>query len=125
MIRSATVDDASAIAHVHVESWRSAYWGLVPDAVLDNLSVKGRAAGWRDAIEHEGAQQSFVLVASEGNGVISFVNGGLERTGDLRYTAERYAIYLLKTCQGQGRGKALFRATAATFLERGHNAMML
>jgi len=46
MIRSATASDAPAIGHVHVESWRSTYRGLMPDAVLVNLSAEQRATFW-------------------------------------------------------------------------------
>jgi len=42
MIRPATPEDARAIAEVHVASWRYAYRGLLPDDVLDRLSVEER-----------------------------------------------------------------------------------
>ena len=37
-IRRATRDDASAIGRVHVETWQSAYAGLLPDAMLAGMS---------------------------------------------------------------------------------------
>lgn len=46
-VRQAAADDARAIAAVHVEGWRWAYRGLVPDAWLDALSVDQREAMWR------------------------------------------------------------------------------
>ena len=42
-IRRATVDDADAIATVHIASWRGAYAGIVPDAFLASLDVAARA----------------------------------------------------------------------------------
>jgi hypothetical protein len=33
------VDDADAIAPVHVRSWQAAYRGFMPDEVLDGLDV--------------------------------------------------------------------------------------
>jgi GNAT superfamily N-acetyltransferase len=39
MIRAATLDDARAIAEVHVAAWRAGYRGLMPDAYLAELSV--------------------------------------------------------------------------------------
>jgi hypothetical protein len=36
-IRAATPDDAVAIAHVHVESWRTTYEGIVPGEYLAGL----------------------------------------------------------------------------------------
>ena len=32
-IRRATVEDVTGIAHVHVETWRSTYKGIIPDDV--------------------------------------------------------------------------------------------
>jgi hypothetical protein len=40
-LRPATVADAAAISHIHVESWRTTYRGVVPDAFLDALSARG------------------------------------------------------------------------------------
>ena len=49
-VRDATVDDAHAIAEVHVASWRWAYRGQVPEAILDALSVEDREAMWRRSL---------------------------------------------------------------------------
>ena len=48
LIREAAVNDATAIAQVQVESWRTTYAGIVPDAFLASLSVETRAerANW-------------------------------------------------------------------------------
>lgn len=51
LIRRATPDEAPAIADLSVRAWRAAYRGIVPDEVLDQLSVERRATGWRNAIE--------------------------------------------------------------------------
>jgi ribosomal protein S18 acetylase RimI-like enzyme len=62
MIRAATLDDARAIAEVHVASWRAGYRGLMPDAVLDALSVEDRVALW-ETILVDG--RTVVLVAGD------------------------------------------------------------
>ena len=123
MIRPATADDAAAVAHVHVSSWRSTYRGLMPDAVLDSLSVERRAEFWRGVIQR--AKTQFVFVVEDEDRIVGLVNGGLEQEADPYYTAELYALYLLEDYQGRGYGKALFRATVKTFVERGHAAMLL
>ena len=108
---------------MHVESWRSTYRGLMPDAVLDSLSVEQRAEFWRGVLER--SKKQFVFVAEDEGRIVGFVNGGPEQEADPHYTAELYALYLLKAHQGRGCGKALFRATVKTFVERGHTAMLL
>ena len=39
-IRPAELDDAPAIAQVHVDTWRSNYAGMIPQAYLDSLKIK-------------------------------------------------------------------------------------
>ncbi len=124
MIRPATVDDASAIGHVHVESWRSTYERLMPDSVLDNLSVEQRADFWRQVIERAKKQSVFIVTDQQDN-VVGFVNGGLERERNPVYNAELYALYLLKEQQGYGYGQGLFKALAERFVEQVHMAMLL
>jgi GNAT superfamily N-acetyltransferase len=46
------VDDAAAMAAVHVASWSAAYRGIVADEVLDAMDVDDRAAAWRDRLPH-------------------------------------------------------------------------
>jgi ribosomal protein S18 acetylase RimI-like enzyme len=49
-VRPAAPPDADAIAAVWVRSWQTAYRGLVPDAVLDALSLDERRGLWRDRL---------------------------------------------------------------------------
>jgi len=41
-LRSATPDDAPALARVHVGAWHEAYHGIVPDSYLDKFTVERR-----------------------------------------------------------------------------------
>ena len=61
-IRPARIDDASAIALVQVESWRTTYAGIVPDDYLASLNVELRAQSWR---EHLQAGAALLLVAED------------------------------------------------------------
>ena len=47
-VRDAQIEDAPAIARVHVDTWRSAYRGIVPDDHLDAMSYE-RSAQRREA----------------------------------------------------------------------------
>ncbi len=38
-IRPATLEDATAIAAIHVQSWRETYAGIMPEEVIGRLSV--------------------------------------------------------------------------------------
>jgi GNAT superfamily N-acetyltransferase len=46
-VRRARVEDAGGIARVWVRAWQVAYRSLVPDAVLEALSVEEKREHWR------------------------------------------------------------------------------
>jgi GNAT superfamily N-acetyltransferase len=124
-IRPAQADDAPAIAHVHVESWRTTYKGLMPDETLANLSAERRETFWRDVISNHDAN-NFVYVAEMADGqVVGFASGGPERDGHAVYKGELYAIYLLQAYQGQGVGRALVTQVAQKLTEIGYNNMLV
>jgi hypothetical protein len=50
VIREASIEDAAAIADLHVRSWQAAYRGIVPDVILDGLSVEARRNFWTRTI---------------------------------------------------------------------------
>ncbi len=47
-IREATPDDIPGIARVHVDTWRTAYLGIVPAEHLAGLSYERSEARWRE-----------------------------------------------------------------------------
>jgi hypothetical protein len=46
-IRAATISDAYGIAEIQVAGWQAAYRGLMPDSLLDGLSVPKREEMWQ------------------------------------------------------------------------------
>ena len=122
-LRTATTDDASAIAKVQVDSWRSAYRGLVSDDVLDSLSYETQASRWNDILQRPD-QHTFVVEEKSGT-VIGFANGGPERRGDLGFAGELYAIYILDEYHGKGMGRMLFSHFASALLDSDVTDMMV
>ncbi|MET8762462.1 GNAT family N-acetyltransferase [Lentzea sp. NPDC004782] len=102
-IRPAVLSDAAAVASVHVRSWQSAYRGLIPDEVLDNLSVDDRTAMWERVIPDGG-----VWVALDGDDVVGFASAGPSRDDDASF--ELCAIYSLPSAWGRGLAEPLARA---------------
>jgi len=62
LIRFAAPGDEHGIAVVHVESWQAAYRGLMPQKVLDELSIEQRESGWHEYL-HDTERVSRTLVA--------------------------------------------------------------
>jgi ribosomal protein S18 acetylase RimI-like enzyme len=126
-IRPAGPDDADAIASVHVASWQAAYRGLMPDAVLDGLSVERRADMWRQILA-PGRTGHVVLVAAgeDGTGMSGFAHGGPGRDADLEPgTAELFSIYLLPGDWGRGAGRALMDGVLEGLGQQGYTAAVL
>lgn len=125
MIREAQPTDATNIATVHIESWRTTYAQLLPAEFLANLSIDQRTGYWRNIIS-KSDNPTFVYVAeNEAGQIIGFASGGPERTEHPDYNGELYAIYLLKKAQGQGVGRQLVKAVAERLLQQDFTSMLV
>ncbi|MBE1554195.1 GNAT superfamily N-acetyltransferase [Filibacter limicola] len=122
LIRKAELEDTMGIAKVHVDSWRTTYKGIVPDAFLENLSYEQREQIWKGAVK-----ANHVYIAEDGDGqVIGFSTGGTERTGKYElYTGELYAIYVLKEHQGKGIGRLLVQSVVDDLKNMKLNSMLI
>ncbi len=121
-IRPATVDDAAAIAHVHVEAWRTAYREILPADFLARLSKDDRRDQWVTTLGNQ-SSPGFTFVAESAGQIVGFASGGPERKSDPDYTGELYAIYVLDKFQRQGAGTLLLRAVVARLVEIGIESM--
>lgn len=122
-IRRATEEDVQGIAHVHVETWRSAYKGIIPDAYLDSLTIENRTKNWRRNLK---TLHTVIFVAENEYGdIIGFAAGGPEQTRDPYYQAELYAIYLLDTYQQKGIGKQLVKSVVAFLATKNYNNIII
>lgn len=121
-IRRADVQDAPAIARVTVDTWKSAYRGIIADAYLNRLSYQEREKGWREFP----FQDSWVYVAeNDEQSIIGFAAGGMHREAGSVYQGEVYAIYVDEACQNQGIGSLLFRAVVRKLLASGISTLIV
>ncbi|WP_223701562.1 GNAT family N-acetyltransferase [Sutcliffiella deserti] len=123
-IRLATIDDANAIAKVHVDSWKTTYKGLVEESVLDSLSYKNRKTLW-DTVIGQGYEKSCVYVAENNGDIVGFVSAGPERTGKYGKIGELHAIYLLEDYHKQGIGKKLCSKVVEFLIQKNYQSMLV
>lgn len=125
-VRPARPGDAQGMARVHVDSWRTTYHGIVPDAALATLSYSTRQLLWAGMSNNAEKDHHFIFVAEDESGqIVGFADGGPEREGDPEYKGELYAIYLLKEYQGRGLGRLLAAAVAKSNLQAGYDSMLV
>lgn len=128
-IRRAQIEDAHAIAEVHVASWRTTYKGIMSDEELANLSVERRKLMWDHELNNE---QTITYVAEDEQGhIVGFASGGPNRTDTDNpretdtYHSELYAIYLLQEVQRHGLGRNLAHVLVEELQRRGYQSMLL
>jgi ribosomal protein S18 acetylase RimI-like enzyme len=125
MIRPADVDDAAAIARVHVSSWRTTYRTLLPADFLESLTEAAYTNRWQRFIVERSNRVYVVQEGHDRSDVVGFASGGRERAGETGYTGELYAIYLLESSQRRGHGRELVRAVVGGLRELGLEDMII
>jgi ribosomal protein S18 acetylase RimI-like enzyme len=119
-VRPARPEDARRLGEIHVETWRATYPGVMPQELLDSLSVDAREQLWKEWIP---SPEVTVFVAeSDGEVVVGFVSIGPCVT--VPEIGELYAIYVVPQAHGAGAGPALMEAAVASLGERWDEAIL-
>jgi ribosomal protein S18 acetylase RimI-like enzyme len=122
IVRPAGPEDALGIATIHVEAWRAAYRGIVPDEYLRTLSIEQRHARWRQILE---AGES-VLVAEDGDKAVGWISAARSRDVDApQSTGEIWAVYVDPGHWGKGIGRALCAAAEEELRRQGFTEVTL
>jgi ribosomal protein S18 acetylase RimI-like enzyme len=122
-IRPATPNDISAIAFVQYTGWQDTYKGILSDAHLAETSLEKQVEFWKKVML---VKTGFVAVMENGeDGVIGYISGGRNRTGELSCEGEIYALYLLKKYHKRGLGKELFTKGVDRLSETGFKSFCL
>ena len=123
LIRRATAGDAPAIARVRVDSWRTTYRGMIPDAYLDGMHVEASTALW-DRVLTAGPNTTCVFVAEHGTDIVGFGAGNRLQPPKHGFDAELTAIYLRREFQRAGLGRGLVGAVAGTQRDLGATGLL-
>jgi ribosomal protein S18 acetylase RimI-like enzyme len=124
-VREATRGDASAIARLHLDNWRIAYRGIVPDDLLDAITLESRQQHWDGVLATPGGAE-FVYVAAETDGcLLGIASGGPEVGCDPDYHGELYVLHVRPGAQGRGIGRALMHAVAERLAADGITTLLV
>lgn len=117
-LRLATPADAAGIAHVHRESWRTTYTGMLPADFLAAQAGRRTREQWGARLSSGPARDS-TWIAHRGGELVGFASCGAARHRLEGLEAEVYALYVLQGHQRRGVGRELVRACAAHFVRQG------
>jgi len=125
IIHFAQVEDAPAVARVHVDTWHTTYTGIVPQEFLDNLSYQRSQANWETQLKDPLDGMHLFLAEDQPGQVIGFACGGPLRQALADYDGELYAIYILESFQRKGCGRLLVNTVACDLARRGFHSLVI
>ncbi|KAA0956417.1 GNAT family N-acetyltransferase [Planococcus sp. ANT_H30] len=106
-IRKAEQKDASAIAKVHVDSWRTTYKEIMSSDFLNGLSYEKRIELWEENLLEK---ENHKIVAETSDGIIvGFGTAAKRKSNTVERSGDLTSIYLFEDYQGQGIGKMLLK----------------
>ena len=124
-IREAMLEDAEAIAEVHVNSWKSTYADLINEQDMSNITIENRKALWETVLKMPKEKQPVLVVQDSQEQIVGFISGGKERTKRFGFDGEIYAIYLLENYQRKGLGAMLLEAFAKKMEQNGYKSLLV
>jgi len=104
-----TLDDLDELGRVHVQVWREAYAGLLPDDYLGGLDPTFGPKRWR---ERFGSSPEVAWwLARDEEGIVGMATSGPARDDDAPRPWELYAINVLRRGHGTGLADDLMEQT--------------
>lgn len=108
-VREASVADAPAIADIYITSWQSTYAGIIPDNLLQSLSVNQQTEEWSQQIVRDSRT---VSVAEHAGNIVGFAYLDKNRDEDLKNEKltpiELYDLYFHPSATRQGLGTQMW-----------------
>jgi GNAT superfamily N-acetyltransferase len=123
-IRPATAADAREIAQVRIDTWRTAYRGLVPDAYLAAMDVEQSVALWERVLAAAGDKAS-VFVAEHDGEIVGFAAANRVEEPKHGLDAELSAAYVRHAFQRTGIGRRLVDAVARAQRAKGASGLIV
>ena len=121
-IRAARRDDAETIGHIHVETWRDSYAGLLPDDCLVRMSAEIEGGRWARALRR--GERALVAELDAG-AMVGFGSCGRAANRMLPFSGEVFTLYVLPGYQGRGIGRALLHGLFETLGSAGYGSAVI
>lgn len=125
MIREAVKEDITAISKIHVDGWKYAYKGILPEDFLQNRSYEEQSNKWNNRYFNNEDTTEIVLVAEKEEGeVVGFIS--LDTVSKIEGVEGSIgALYIDTSHHGKGYGTALFKAAVDILKKQGMKNFVL
>ena len=124
LVRPSLESDEQGIRKVQVTTWKHAYRGMIPDRILDEMTVTSPPRRPQPPDTPLLSSRRIFVAVENDSSVLGFAVGGMARDIEWNYESELWAIYVLPSEQGRGIGHQLFQ-TLATDLARDYKSMII
>ncbi len=123
-IRQATTADSAGLAKVQVDSYRTAYAGILPQDYLDLFTYEEQSQDWRELLS--GQMDDLLYVAETDAGEVAGYALGRPGVSDFpAYDSELVALHVRLPYQRRGIGRQLAQTVAAQLKANGCASLML
>jgi ribosomal protein S18 acetylase RimI-like enzyme len=123
-IRPARLEDAPALARLQVDSYRSAYAGILPQDFLDQFTYDDQERDWSEMLSP--AARDVILAAEGGDSRLrGYAVARAPASFPPPYDCELLSLHVRQDVHRRGIGRALVSATAEALTARGLRALML
>ena len=103
----AHIHNSRHLADLHIAAWKVAYRGVMPDAVIRNLSVRQFEDRWDDLLSNPLEGVFTLLAVATGGTLAGFVRGGRARDAAAPWRFELFALNVHPRYQRRGIGNLL------------------
>jgi len=112
--RIANISDLSGIVKVKVDTWKTAYQGIISESYLQSLSYEDKEENWRQRLENPTHGAIIYVAETDQNEIVGFALATLEKFNPIvallqeeRYIGELCAVYILEKFQRKKIGSEL------------------
>jgi ribosomal protein S18 acetylase RimI-like enzyme len=124
LIRPAVLEDSAGLAKVQVDSYRSAYAGLLPKAYLEAFTYEEQQQDWLELLG-AGTNDILLVAISVEKQVTGYALAKAKLGIYPGYDSEIVALHVRQAFQRHGIGRALMSKAIESLQERGCKSVML
>ncbi len=123
-IRQANIQDSAGIARVQVDSYQTAYVGILPQDALDQFTYEEQTRDWQEWPTTHPDDLLYVAETDEGE-IVGYALARLGVTDVSSYESELLALHVRRSYHRQGVGRQLVAAIAGQLAQQECTSMML